>query len=139
MSGINLSKDKDYLAHASFIGQRNYSDAAGCLRKVLSRAKLGGNDVEQIGFLIYSIGKMKYWDGNISGAKRHFSQADKESGEAVLIRLMIAKFYLEFTDDTSTGIAWLKKALEAGKNHKSRFDRRWKKEAQTILEKFTTT
>ena len=127
--------DEDYKKYIKCIGVRDYDAAAQHMKKVLGRAMRSGADPEEIGALIYDIGRVKQFGGKVLSAKQYFARADRVSGEAALVRLLIAKFYLEFTATPSLGVKWLRKCLEAGHNFQGRFDKRWKNEAQILLDK----
>jgi NADH:ubiquinone oxidoreductase subunit len=130
---LNLSKDSRYAAHADCIAKRDYAGAAEHFKAVLRRARsMHCNDVE-IGFLITSIGKVKYWGGEKISARRYFARADKATGQAALTRLIVAEFYLEFTDVPEVGAKWLRKLRDSAPNPADRFDRRWRKRAQKLL------
>jgi hypothetical protein len=135
MTRLTLSKDQDYLAHGQCFATCDYGAATSHLRKVLARAKAGGGDAEQVGYLIFSIGKMKYLSGDARGAKRSFLKAKNDSGDSAVVSLLIAKFYLEFTKDNSSGIKWLKNVLEVSETSEARFSGRWRKEAKVLLER----
>ncbi|MBX9925822.1 MAG: hypothetical protein K2Y05_05650 [Hyphomicrobiaceae bacterium] len=126
--------DNDYIAHAKCISKRDYGGAIKHLQNVLDRSIATRNDPEQVGFLLYSIGKARFFEGRTRSARYYFAKADRMSGQAALTRLLIAKFYLELANAPGLGVVWLKKAISESQGFIGRFDDRWRKEAQMLLD-----
>jgi tetratricopeptide (TPR) repeat protein len=127
------STNKDYQAFGICFAERDYEGAERHLRIVLSQAISARDNVEKVAFLILTIGKIKYRAGQPRSAARYFSQADRASQKAALIRLLIGEFYLECTENSAVAVKWLKKAMDSGQTSGGRFNKRWSARAEALL------